>query len=141
MSVRSNSGFTLVEVIAVLVLIGIISAVVVPRLPKVGESEFAERLLLKSNLRYARQRSMDTTNKWTVSFSGNSYKLSNDGTWSSAFPSIDPDDNPSTHDAAVSFSGASEVEFTSPDGTPAGGTQTISFANSSVTVYSTGAIQ
>jgi len=82
----------MVEIIAVLVLIGIISAVVVSKIPKVGESEFSERLLLKSNLRYARKRSMDTTNNWSVSFSGSgsSYTLQRDGSPGDVlFPSID----------------------------------------------------
>jgi len=128
----------MVEVVAVLVMIGIISAVVVSKIPKVGESEFSERLLLKSNLRYARQRSMDTTNNWSVSFSGDSYTLERDGSPGGAFPSIDAVE----HDSGFSFGGASELEFESPDGTLEGNTdKTVTFANSAVTVYSTGAIQ
>ena len=132
-----KSGFTMVEVVAVLVLIGIISAVTVSTLPKVGESEFSERLLLKSNLRYARQRSMDTTNNWSVSFSGDTYTLQRDGSPGGLFPALDA----GTHTSGAPFSAPGSIEFASPDGMLVGGTKAVAFANSAVTVYSTGAIQ
>ena len=127
----------MVEVVAVLVLIGIISAVVVPRLSSVGESEFAERLLLKSNLRYARQRSMETAGDWGISFGDNSYTLVSNDVPTGMFPSIDS----GTHVSSVSFSSDGTIEFESATGVLSGGNQTVSFANSSVTVYSTGAIE
>lgn len=127
----------MVEVVAVLVLIGIISAVTVSTLPKVGESEFSERLLLKSNLRYARQRSMDTTNNWSVSFSGNIYTLQRDGSPDGVFPAL----GAGTHISGAPFLAPATIEFASPNGTLVGGTKTVAFANSAVTVYSTGAIQ
>ena len=132
-----KSGFTMIEVVAVLVLIGIISAVTVSTLPKVGESEFSERLLLKSNLRYARQRSMDTEDNWSVSFGGNTYTLLRDGSPSGVFPALDA----GTHTSAAPFAAPASIEFASPNGTLVGVDKTVAFANSAVTVYSTGAIQ
>lgn len=127
----------MVEVIAVLVLLGIVSAVTVAKIPKVGESEFSERLLLKNNLRYARQRTMGTEENWSLSFSGNSYTLLRDGSSGEVFPST----GTGTHSSAAPFSFNGTIVFESPYGTLAGDTQTVNFENSSVTVYSTGAIQ
>ena len=134
---KRTSGFTMVEVVTVLVLIGIISAATVSLMPRVGESEFAERLLLKSNLRYARQRSMDTEDNWSVSFSGNSYTLNQDGAAGPDFPAI----GAGTHASSAGFSASGPVEFQSPHGTVANPV-TITFDNGSlVTVHTTGAIQ
>ena len=132
-----TSGFTTVEVITVLVLIGILSAVTVATVPRIGESEFAERLLLKSNLRYARQRSMDTTSNWSVSFSGDTYTLNKDGIPGPTFPS-----GSGSRTVESGLLSAATIEFESPDGTLAGGSLiTVTFSGgSSVVVHPTGAI-
>lgn len=70
-----NSGFTLLEIIAVLIIIGILCAVAISRANSTNESElsaFASEL--KANLRYAQSNAMTTESICAVAFTGNSYK-------------------------------------------------------------------
>ncbi|MCD6486680.1 MAG: type II secretion system protein [Syntrophobacterales bacterium] len=77
---RTNkSGFTLIEVIAVLVLIGIISAYVVVRATGPSPDLVARTESLKSHLRYAQMKSMSSNNVWGISAAGNSYWLFTNG--------------------------------------------------------------
>lgn len=66
---RNNSGFTLIEVIAVLVLISIVAAVVIVRgfstqdVDIIGQTE-----VVKSHIRYAQARAMNTNTIWGIYF-------------------------------------------------------------------------
>jgi prepilin-type N-terminal cleavage/methylation domain-containing protein len=134
----NKSGFTMVEVIAVLVVLSIVSASAIGLYQRMGESEFTERLLLKSNLRYARQQAMNSTNRWSIAFAGGSYTLLKDGASGHRFPSLES----GTHSPGISFSGPAQIEFEAQTGAlTAAGAQTITFAaGSTVVVYPTGAI-
>lgn len=76
---RKTAGFTLLEVVAVLVLLGVLAAVVVTRagtslnrVPGTAES-------LAQNLAYARSRAMSTTNTWSLAYGGAGMSLARDG--------------------------------------------------------------
>lgn len=73
-----ESGFTLLEIIAVLVLLGILTAVAVPRFLDLETDGRAAASALKARLRYAQARSMASDTAWGVGFSGTSYVLFSD---------------------------------------------------------------
>ena len=71
----SVQGFTLIEVIVVLVLIGILAIYATTRM---GDAQFkavAEADALRAALRYAQSRAMADVYTWGISVSGGSYQL------------------------------------------------------------------
>jgi prepilin-type N-terminal cleavage/methylation domain-containing protein len=107
-------GFTMIEIIAVLIIIGILTAVAVNRLMLSHSGLYAEANLLKSNLRFAQWRALtvndNTSTTWGISLSGNSYILQKDGAASTvSFPS----DGTATHTLSdgVTLSGPSAVTY------------------------------
>ncbi|MBW2630447.1 MAG: type II secretion system protein [Deltaproteobacteria bacterium] len=73
---RTNkSGFTLIEVIAVLVLIGIVSAFVAVRATDHHSELVARTEILKSHLRYAQMKSMSSNDVWGIHSFQNKYWL------------------------------------------------------------------
>jgi prepilin-type N-terminal cleavage/methylation domain-containing protein len=65
-SSRHSRGFTLIEVIAVLIILGIVSAVVISRNTGTNEAKLqAETDTLKSHLRYAQYQSMNDISSTT----------------------------------------------------------------------------
>ncbi len=77
--VWSQGGFSMIEVIAVLVLLGVIAAVVGNYTGTTGAELAAEEAILKSHLRFAQMRAMNDTVPWGISFSGNTYTLTENG--------------------------------------------------------------
>ncbi|MBN1663710.1 MAG: type II secretion system protein [Deltaproteobacteria bacterium] len=72
--VRNNSnyrknGFTMIEIIAVLLIIGILAVVVAVRMMDTGQADLSsQRDVIKNHLRYAQSRAMSTDSSWGVSF-------------------------------------------------------------------------
>lgn len=78
---KLQSGFTLLEVIAVLVIIAVLAAVAVSRVISTKEvSAITERDILKSHLRYAQLRALGDDTSWGISCSGTTYTLLRNGT-------------------------------------------------------------
>jgi MSHA pilin protein MshC len=75
-----RSGFTLIEIIAVLVVLGILSAVVVQRATFTDARVAAQIEVVKTHLRYAQERAMNTNEIWYIQFTGTSYTLYRGGT-------------------------------------------------------------
>ena len=75
--VHPQRGFTLLEVVAVLFIIGIISAVVVSKaVSNASEEARAEQRQVKAHLRYAQSRAMADNADWGIYFaSANTYRL------------------------------------------------------------------
>lgn len=67
-----NRGFTLLEVILVLVLISIFAAVAVVRQPSTDVTLKAGAERLTSHLRYAQMRAMNTSTPWGIGYSADS---------------------------------------------------------------------
>ena len=66
-SVRENRGFTLIEIVAVLILLGIMGMVVATRTASVNEFEsVGEVARLKTHIRFAQQRAMKTDEAWGI---------------------------------------------------------------------------
>lgn len=104
-----SKGFTLIELIAVLIVIGIISAIAASRMTSSGTELYTELDTLKSNLRFAQIKALtnndDTTTTWGISFTGTSYTLNRNGANASIkFPA----DGSNTHNLS------SGVTITSP---------------------------
>jgi MSHA pilin protein MshC len=76
---KNHRGFTLIEIIAVLILMGIVTGVVVHRIWNMEIDLIAETDLVKTHLRYAQGRAMNTNIIWGISLSGNTYFLFKNG--------------------------------------------------------------
>lgn len=75
-----QSGFTLIEVIAVMVIIGVVAAVVVSRMTSSSSfSLVSETDILKGHLRYAQYRAMSHTETWGIKFTTDGYSLQFNG--------------------------------------------------------------
>lgn len=75
-----EKGFTMVEIIAVLVLLGVVSALLVFRSSSDQTDVSASADKLKVNLRYAQMRAMNSDVAWGIQFNGGSYSLIRDMT-------------------------------------------------------------
>ena len=74
-----NRGFTLIEVMSALIIIGIVSAIAVSRFG-ISDTELTIRSeVVKSHLRYAQARAMNTESVWGISCDGTDYWLFMDG--------------------------------------------------------------
>ncbi len=69
----------MLELICVLVLTGIISAVVISRVMDNSVELIAEMEMVKGHLRYAQTRAMNSDQSWGINFSGSSYTLEENG--------------------------------------------------------------
>jgi MSHA pilin protein MshC len=75
----SARGFTLMEMIVVLILIGIVSAVIAVRMYDTQHYDIASQLeVVKSHLRYAQSKAMSSGSSWGINFnSSQTYYLFN----------------------------------------------------------------
>ena len=65
---KNNEGFTLLEVILILILISIFAAVAVIRQPSTDLTLQAQNEVLKAHIRYAQNRAMNTNEIWGLDF-------------------------------------------------------------------------
>ena len=74
-----DRGFTLIEVLSALIVIGIISAVALSRIDISSAEVNAAGEVVKSHLRYAQLRAMNSERVWGISCDGTDYWLFMDG--------------------------------------------------------------
>lgn len=74
-----DRGFTLIEVLSALVVIGIISAIALSRIGNSSAEVNAAGEVVKSHLRYAQLRAMNSESVWGISCDGTDYWLFMDG--------------------------------------------------------------
>ena len=72
---REEYGFTVIEIIAVLLLIGIISVIVVSRNQDLGAEALGQREVIKNHIRYAQLMAMKSNTACGVQFAGSSYSV------------------------------------------------------------------
>lgn len=123
MTMPKRKGFTLIEVIAVLVVVAIIAAVVVSR----GMSTDAVNLqaevdTLKSHLRYAQYLAMNDIppNQWGINVGGSSYTLVKFDGGAQSSPYRLPNESAATHDFSPFSASAVTIlfdEWGNPDNT------------------------
>ena len=75
MNIQNNSGFTIIEVIAVLIVMGIITAFAVGRVADNKPELVAQKEVLKVHLRYAQSRAMNSNDNYGIETDGNTYWL------------------------------------------------------------------
>lgn len=76
----NNSGFTMIEIIAVLVILGIIAAVAVARIGSTLDYKVTvEKDIIKTHLRYVQLRALSDDKTWGMSFAGSAYTALRNG--------------------------------------------------------------
>jgi MSHA pilin protein MshC len=111
---RNDKGFTLIEIIAVLVIIAIISAVVISRGTATDAANLqAEVNTLKGHLRYAQYLAMNDISpvKWGIQVGGTSYTLIKVDTSGTTSPFNLPNESSATHSIAPFTATAVNVLF------------------------------
>ena len=74
---KNDGGFTLIEVIAVLIILIIITAVAVTRGMSTQNDLIPQADIVKTHLRFAQMKALnDDVNIWSMAFTANSYALS-----------------------------------------------------------------
>jgi len=66
MSIKNNLGFTTIEIITVMIVMGIISAFVIGRAMENEPELIAQKEVLKVHLRYAQSRAMNSTSDYGI---------------------------------------------------------------------------
>ncbi len=79
MRIKNDTGFTLIEIIMVLVVAAIVSVIILHRLMSTGTELIAQTDVIKTHLRYAQARAMSSDVIWGVEFKGSTYSLFKNG--------------------------------------------------------------
>jgi MSHA pilin protein MshC len=75
MTSRNSRGFTLIEIVAVLIMLGILAVVAVARSLDTDADLISQTDVIKSHLRYAQSRAMAMEEIWGVASTGTGYYL------------------------------------------------------------------
>lgn len=76
---NSRQGFTLTELVALMLILLILAAVSISRYTNANEPDLAAADTLKGHLRYAHLRAMGDTETWSIEIGSNSYTLRRSG--------------------------------------------------------------
>ncbi|KHK02543.1 Type IV pilin PilA [Desulfovibrio sp. TomC] len=107
------AGFSLIEIIAVLVLLGLLALAVINRPGTKGTQAIVEADALRAALRYAQSRAMADVYTWGISISSGSYQLVEDNPNVNGGILPGQSSNSRTLPTGVTLSGANLVLFDS----------------------------
>ena len=83
---KHNKGFTLVELVVIITLLGILAVAVLPKFDLDSFSDDKEATLFLTHIRYAQHKAMVTGGGWGLSFTANSYSLFDETGSAQSFP-------------------------------------------------------
>lgn len=137
---KNKSGFTLIEVIAVLIILAIVSAVVISRVTATDTAKLqAEVNTLKGHLRYAQYLAMNDIApvKWGINVGGSSYTLAKVDNTGTTNPYSLPGDSSATHSFASGISASSSATPILFDewGSPGIANINITLSGQTITIY------
>lgn len=109
---KDSHGFTIIEMIAILLIIGVLSAVAISKVSATDTYSLTSEVeTLKAHLRFAQARAMSHEDSWGISLATDSYTLLKNGTTA---PYKLPNENSATHtfqNGVSKTSGATIVVF------------------------------
>ena len=105
MRIKNDKGFTLLELIIVLVAIVLIAVIVLNRLLTSGTELIAQTDVIKAHLRYAQARAMGSDVIWGIDFKGSTYSLFKNGNTSDTVTLIGEDSDTLNLPSGISASG------------------------------------
>ena len=85
-SMYSRKGFTLLEIITVMIILGVLAATLVSKAMDDSAEIAAELEAVKGHLRYAQSRAMADSTNWYVQFAADSYTLYESGEGTRTLP-------------------------------------------------------
>ena len=132
----NSSGFTLIETIAVLIILGILTAVAVSRSMSTQNDLISQVDIVKMHLRFAQLKALgDDVNTWSIAFTTNSYSLSCTAGTNSTCPSPTlPSENSSIHNFPTDVTAANATVTFDRWGSPGGNAASINLTQGSRTI-------
>jgi len=112
------AGFTMIEVLAVLLVLAVIMTVILTRTPSIERAASAPAAIIRAHLRFAQTLAMgNNTESWGISFTPHSYTLYMNGS-PAGIPL--PNDSSSTHNlpSGVTISGGVDSVYFDEWGSP-----------------------
>ena len=131
----NSRGFTLIEIIAVLIIIAIITAVAVSRSMSTQNNLIQQVDIVKTHLRFAQLKALnDDVYTWSITFTSNSYTLSNTCTGSNCPSSTLPSESSSSHSFPSGITATSATVTYDRWGSPGGSAVGINLTQGSQTI-------
>ena len=130
---RRSSGFTLMEVIVVIILLGILAVVAIVRFTDAGSEDIAAANTLKTHLRYAQIRAMGDIEWWGIDIESNKYTLIREA---GGVPNLPGENKAYLDSIPVDISPIVTIRFSPGRGQPIDASQTVIETKQDITVGS-----
>jgi len=127
-------GFTMIEILAVLLVLAVIMTVILTRTPSIERNAYAQAAIVRSHLRFAQSLAMgNNTERWGITFTPHSYTLLLNGS-PAGIPL--PNDTSSTHNlpSTVTITGGNGTVLFDEWGSPGPDNVTITIGTESIIV-------